>query len=63
VVKVVSYNKYTGPYAAILLPYGMKLWNQNNETCRFQYDEYGEFLLYVNRPVTSSGHRGERRVF
>ena len=44
VLKVISYNKYTGPYANFGNPEfrAMKFWNQNNETCRFQYAGYGK---------------------
>jgi len=52
VVKVISYNKYIGPYAAENMAETMKLWNQNNETCKYQYDGYGElsynFVLATN---------------
>ena len=44
-LKVVSYNKYLGPYANIKkIPFQppVKLWNQKNETCLFQYDGYGK---------------------
>jgi len=42
VLKVFSYNKYIGPYAAEHMAEKMKFWNQDNETCKFQYDGYGE---------------------
>jgi len=45
VSQIISYNKYTGPYAANDFTVGvasMKLWNQKNETCKFQYDGYSK---------------------
>jgi len=43
VLKVISYNEYTGPYANTdFVTLTMKFWNQKNETCRFQYDGYGK---------------------
>jgi len=44
VLKVINYNKYTGPYANFGIPQFTfaKYWNQNNETCRFQYAGYGK---------------------
>ena len=42
IAKIISYNKCTGPYEAEDMAQKMKFWNQNNETCKFQYDQYGE---------------------
>jgi len=42
VMKVISYNEYIGPYSSELNAESMKFWNQDNETCKYQYDSYGE---------------------
>jgi len=41
-MKVISYNEYIGPYSSELNAESMKFWNQDNETCKYQYDSYGE---------------------
>ena len=46
VAKIISYNKYIGPYGAEKSGQN-KLWNQNNETCKFQHEKYGELCKDV----------------
>jgi len=44
-LKVVSYNKYLGPYgnhSNVKNTIPMKLWNQKNKECDYQYDGYGK---------------------